>query len=332
MIYLSIFLFLYFLWVVMKPQNIGSFSKEATLPLRGVLALLIVFHHISLRLTYMVPKDAKVNYLRDFSDWGEPIVSVFFFLSGYGIIKSYQKKGKSYLEGFFSGRLLRLMVPFIICCICYYPFNNYTFSSIISLEKWKLDCPFLPSSWFVIAIFVLYLLFYISARLFPKVGLTIAFAWVLSISLMIVLEVMGFKTFWWHNIIALNVGMSISFHEDILRKLLLNRKALILFFCFLLFSLYTPLVLNISDKCLFLPRVILLPIFVWQLICYRKYNRMSLLDWLGNISYEVYLVHVAILSFLFGFIGGHPILLIILTYVLSLMCAYALNQLVRKIA
>ena len=59
---------------------------------------------------------------------------------------------------------------------------------------------------------------------------------------------------------------------------------------------------------------------------------MSLLDWLGNISYEVYLVHVAILSFLFGFIGGHPILLIILTYVLSLMCAYALNQLVRKIA
>ena len=126
MIYLSIFLFLYFLWVVMKPQNIGRFSKEATLPLRGVLALLIVFHHISLRLTYMVPKDAKVNYLRDFSDWGEPIVSVFFFLSGYGIIKSYQKKGKSYLEGFFSGRLLRLMVPFIICCICYYPFNNYT--------------------------------------------------------------------------------------------------------------------------------------------------------------------------------------------------------------
>ena len=223
------------------------------------------------------------------------------------------------------------MIPFIICCVCYYPFSSYTFSSIISLETWKADCPFLPSSWFVIAIFVLYLIFYMSARLFPKVGWTIAFAWMLSISLMILLEEIGFKTFWWHNIIALNVGMSISSHEDIFRKFLLSRKVLILFCVVLLFSFWEPLVLDISDKWLFLPKVILLPIFVWQLICYRKYNGMSLFDWFGNISYEVYLVHVAILSFLYESIGGYPILLIVLTYVLSLMCAYVLNQLVRKI-
>ena len=169
MFFLSVLLFFVLLISIFKNRNDEGFSKDATLPLRGVLALCIVLHHLSLRLMYMIPEASFFN-LSEFIKWGEPIDSVFFFMSGYGLIKSFLKKGTNYLDGFLTGRLSKIMIPYIICCVLYIPFNNNNLSSILGLETWKSDCPFLPSSWFVIIIFISYLFFYISAKLFlsPK--------------------------------------------------------------------------------------------------------------------------------------------------------------------
>lgn len=331
MLYLSIFLFIALLWSVINPKLVSDFSKEASLPLRGMLALLIVMHHLSLRLTYMIPEESKVNYLRDFNCWGEYVVSIFFFLSGYGIVKSYQKKGTSYLDGFISGRLLKLMIPFIICSLIYLLFYPPTFSSIISLNTWKNDCPLLPSSWFVVAILLQYLIFYIVALFFRSVNITIVSAWLLSVLLMILLKHLEFKTFWWHSLLAFNVGMSISYHEVFLRKYMLSKKLIFLVFCLLLIIFYLNGFIGSLTKWSFLLNVVLLPFFVWQMICNGIIHNTFFLNFIGKISYEIYLVHVAILCFLFPVIGKYPILFIVLTYALSLMCAYALNYLVRKI-
>lgn len=332
MLYLSLFLFILLLWVICTPQCVGSFSKEATLPLRGILALLIVLHHLSQRLTYMIPEESVVKYLRDFNSWGAPVVSVFFFMSGYGILKSYQNSGKDYLGNFFSGRLYRIMVPFIICCLVFIPFNNNTISSFFILDTWKRDCPLLPSSWFVIAVLFQYLVFYIAARVFNDIKGTLIFSWVLSTLLMLLLDGLDFKSFWWQTLLSFNVGMSLSYHEKYIRRYLLSKKALFISYCLLLVCFYFNDIIGISVKWSFLLRVVLLPVFIWQLICKSKIHYTSFVGFIGKISYEIYLVHPAILGFLFGFIGGHPILLIITTYILSLMCAYALHCLVRKLS
>ena len=331
MLYLSIFLFIILLWVIMKPQYVGSFSKEATLPLRGLLALLIVLHHLSQRLTYMIPEESVVNYLRDFNCWGVPVVSVFFFMSGYGIMKSYQRRGKDYLNNFFSGRLCKIMIPFIICCLVYIPLNHNTISSIFSLDTWKIDCPLLPSSWFVIAILCQYLIFYIAARVIDNIKGTIIAAWIFSTMLMFLLDGMGFKSFWWQSLISFNLGMSVSYHENYLRRYMLSKKLLIICFCLVLISLFLNDIIGYQMKWSFLLFVTLLPFFIWQLICNCKIHNTIVLDFIGKISYEVYLVHGAILGFLFDSIGGHPILLIVSTYVISLICAYALYNLSRII-
>jgi peptidoglycan/LPS O-acetylase OafA/YrhL len=330
MLYLSILLLFFLSYTLLGRHSIGRFSKDATLPLRGFLALFIVLHHLSLRLAYIKPDGYLLDFA-EFIDWGEPIVSVFFFMSGYGIIKSYQNKGKSYLDGFITGRLLKIVVPYIICCILYIPFNNFSFSSIICLETWKHDCPFLPSSWFVIVIFIEYLFFYFVARIFSEVKNTIISNYFLSLVLVFALICLDFRSWWWKDLICFNFGMSISFHEEYLRRLLLNKKMLLVLGGLLLFVLNLPELINISSNFLLPIRVFLLPIFVWQLVCYTKYTWNSILKWLGNISYEIYLVHTAILIYLYNTLGINSFLLIILTYTFTIISALLLNICVKKL-
>ena len=111
---------LLFIWLCLATFNhkaqLGAFSVEATLPLRGLLAFGIVLHHISLRVTQQF---SDMPVMDQFALWGAPIVAVFFFLSGYGLMKSLQVKGPSYLAGFLKKRLSKVALPFTLCSLVY---------------------------------------------------------------------------------------------------------------------------------------------------------------------------------------------------------------------
>lgn len=88
---------------------------EVTLPLRGVLAMGIVIHHISLRVVDAIPGGMWI--FPQFQFWGAPIVAVFFFLSGYGLMVSLITKGENYLDGFLKKRLLKIVLPLVLCSL-----------------------------------------------------------------------------------------------------------------------------------------------------------------------------------------------------------------------
>ena len=94
-----------------------QFSKQATVPLRGLLATGIVLHHLSLRLVEASPDCSWI--WSQFSFWGAPIVAVFFFLSGYGLMVSLITKGQKYLDGFLKKRLLKIVLPLVLCSIVF---------------------------------------------------------------------------------------------------------------------------------------------------------------------------------------------------------------------
>lgn len=81
------------------------FDVRRTNSLRGVLAILIILHHLSSKI--------DILFLKWFHDFGAPIVSMFFFVSGYGLIKSYLKKGTAYIDGFLAKRLGKILPPCI---------------------------------------------------------------------------------------------------------------------------------------------------------------------------------------------------------------------------
>jgi peptidoglycan/LPS O-acetylase OafA/YrhL len=86
-----------------------AFDVTRTNMLRGVLALLIILHHLSSHL--------DIPALYYFHDMGSSVVSMFFFISGYGLIKSYKYKGELYLDGFLTKRLRKILPLYIIFSI-----------------------------------------------------------------------------------------------------------------------------------------------------------------------------------------------------------------------
>ena len=71
-----------------QPSALNNFNKDYAIRLRGILCIMIVLHHTS--------------YIdSDMRGWGAPVVDVFMFMSGYGLMKSYMAKGIAYLKDSF---------------------------------------------------------------------------------------------------------------------------------------------------------------------------------------------------------------------------------------
>lgn len=89
-------------------------SLESTKSIRGLSALCIIFHHISQETAF---KNAKI--IQAFLNMGPALVAVFFFCSGYGLIKSLNNK-PDYLDGFIKKRVLKgILIPFYVNVILY---------------------------------------------------------------------------------------------------------------------------------------------------------------------------------------------------------------------
>ena len=135
-----------------------SFDKDKLILVKALMALLIVADHLNFFL--------DLPWLKPARELGAPIVSVFFFISGFGLVRSYQSKGSAYLTSFPGRKFLRIVLPAVLALICYYlllwnPERNY-------LDDWKnlvlYGTPILPFSWFAEAIVFFYLIYYFSFR------------------------------------------------------------------------------------------------------------------------------------------------------------------------
>lgn len=105
------------------------------------------------------------------SQFGSLSVSIFFFLSGYGLMCSYSLKGKKYLEGFCIHRISKIIIPLLTAYIIYIPILrliNHTGGVIEAIQRLFSSNPLLPYSWYVTEITLLYLLFYLVMRFIPR--------------------------------------------------------------------------------------------------------------------------------------------------------------------
>ena len=229
---------------------------------------------------------------------GGVIVAEFFFLSTYGLVVSYRQKGENYLQVFLPKRLLSVLVPFIIAVLLWqvYLFTwdsgwGYYKSHYVSFLQGD-PCVILPTSWFIFAIILVYLTFYGCARNSRYLEKTIwLFSFVISVLTVFAIYLnmkYRFGSQWFISSAGLIEGALVAYYENgIMKKIkqhkmvsmLLSIVALALVYSISFHSQYSHLLLNS-----------LFPLLVLVLVYILGSVNSVILNYLGAISLEIYLV------------------------------------------
>lgn len=303
-----------------KPAKRGSWHEDfmslsVTKGILGICAIFIVLHHMAQAL------DRNAGALAGLAELGVCFVGLFFFISGYGLYKSLLIK-PDYLKGFFRRRLSAVLVPYFIVNLVFLLFclamgDRYTPGELVAhLTGWKM---LNTHMWYVIEIALFYILFYVIFR-FVKIrwaALLIMGASVTGFVLWSLLLGHGERWFqgeWWFNTSLLFVaGMVFAANEEricrgikrfYLPVIIFAAIATMVFYkltAYMLehYSYYSEYAYRdgricAADKlrCLSvqLPFAFFFTVLV-LLITMKLQFRNRLLDCLGKIALELYLIH-----------------------------------------
>lgn len=201
------------------------YTLETAKVLQGTAAVGIILHHLVQEVTdYGAVWKGPVTHM---NYMGILFTSVFFFSSGYGLLKSYETK-PDYLEGFLEKRLPAVLIPFFASNIIYFfAYGVYggrihrvtdTVTSLVGFSLLN------TNTWFLVEIILFYVVFYV---LFKRMKKTECALWsmvgfvflTMVISLLLghdKSEINGhwFMGEWWYNsTIVFAVGMLVARYE-----------------------------------------------------------------------------------------------------------------------
>lgn len=281
--------------VVMQKNafNDDCLSLKSCNSYRGIFAFVVILHHISQRVSggYLLSDFTRVGYLA---------VSVFFFLSGYGLLKKHLTDD-NYSHGFLQKRLPAILIPYIIMTMIYWVsyavlgdvksigFLWYDFIKNGNLIVWF--------SWYVVAIVLFYLAFYILMKTTKKNRPAIILGSVIyAILYTFICRKLSFGMWWYSTAFTPVAGLAFAAYEE---KILAFLKrfyffvlpVLMIAFYFIArfkWDIYwkmpgdiTELILSTVLAILFL---LLIVLFALKLKVGNK-----VLDFLGKISFELYM-------------------------------------------
>ncbi|MCR5576197.1 MAG: acyltransferase [Oscillospiraceae bacterium] len=139
-----------------------SLSPERCLSLRGIVAMVPILHH----LAQNTESGALLHFYLYF---GPPHMSVFFFLSGYGLMRSMMKK-----SGYGRGFILRHVPPLaalLLAVLCLFSLLHAAMSDPIGVPELFMrifsDDLIMVIYWYMLVLILFYVAFGLLARLFP---------------------------------------------------------------------------------------------------------------------------------------------------------------------
>ena len=205
----------------------GNFlEKNSSNVIKGLFILLIVFSHILNTFPYNGFLASPLSFFRLIL--GQLIVSMFFFISGYGIIYSVKKDGNSYAKSIVTNRFIRILlyttvslIPFFIYSACLgkeHSVQDY-YLAFIGLSS------FGNSAWFLFAILVCYFacsivfLFNYKRIIVPTalIGLSI-------IAYILIMFFIGKPNYTWNTIICFPFGMFACLFNEKINSFLSKKK------------------------------------------------------------------------------------------------------------
>lgn len=145
--------------------------------MQGLLAVCIFLHHAAQKTCAPWHDPLYMEHGLDiFLNMGYLFVAIFFFISGFGLYKSYETK-ENYLKGFVVRRILPVCLTAAVVGWIFIPVRMAMgekldpFRTIVYIIGLKLAN---PNGWYPITICLFYLMFYLCFRLFKNKNRAIA--------------------------------------------------------------------------------------------------------------------------------------------------------------
>jgi peptidoglycan/LPS O-acetylase OafA/YrhL len=267
-------------------------SKERTNVLKGISATVIMFLHIgnSTEGGILISAFALVGYVA---------VGIFFFISGYGLMKNYMMKGTAYLSNFLSKRLLPIIIPYAIVNFIYLLYQ-FVDEGLISVKGFLVSFingdPMVRFSWYVIAILFFYIAFYISFKFVKTTKLSLLLFFTITVGYILGCRYVQYDVWWYNSCIVLLLGLLWAcFEKEITlwyqRHYLLKTALLLSLFLVTFCMSYSKLI--VFEESFILGQT--LSTFAFTLLALMIYSKIELKNkvwaYLGTISFELYILH-----------------------------------------
>ena len=263
---------------------------------RGLFAIVVIFHHIAMRTESGVIFPLFIHM-------GSLAVAFFFFLSGYGLQKSYIIKSEYYKKEFLLKRIPTVLIPYIIITTIYWLWNLslgqfYSLKDII--HRFIVGDPIAIYSWFIVNILCFYIVFWLLMHICKKHYLMMILGGLIWYILHTIFCIkMQYDSHWYITCHLLVFGMFWAIYEHQIINLF-KKKNITIFISLVSFFIihyilkrFIPTT-NETTHILksILPLLFTLSFVICTLAIFMKIQiGNKILNFLGEISLELYLSH-----------------------------------------
>lgn len=303
---------------------------------KGLLAVVVVFHHLAQATggAVVFPIFAKLGYLA---------VSVFFFFSGYGLMKQYLTR-ENYGRQFLLRRLPPVLVPYLIATVLYWLLYKlvgtpWSWRDILQ-GLWK-GRPIVVASWYILCILLFYIAFRVLMLLCGKHHGWMIVGGILYCGLYVLFCVkMKYGSWWYNTVPVLIFGMVWALQEQKINAFFRKRywiaapAAAILFVA--VYGVKIFLNSRVHGRLVSVPMTWLTAVLFAccvVLLLMKVKVRGPVLDWLGEHSLEIYLSHYLFMTLFYSrcIVVENDFLYIALVIVCTLAFAWGFHRVNRRV-
>ena len=294
-----------------------------TLQFRGIAAVVVMIHHYSLKMS----PSGKMFYY-----WfvGYLAVGVFFCISGYSAYIQMQKKGDKFFDGYFIKRFSRLLIPYFIintiCAIMYrVPLKDY-FYGMFTLQIMRGPASEWEVIWFFVAMLYFTIAYYFAFKLIKTKRPILIFGICSAAYFIVNIIIHTNQRHWYNTAFAYLVGIIFAKYKDKIIDMLHKHSKVYLIvlgiidvILFLVITKVDNIILSMACEMI----LIVITILISMHIEFKK----GLFTIIGNMSWELFLIHSWIPPLFFEIDKVESGYLILVMAVISILVSFVINKL-----
>lgn len=306
-----------------KPSQ-EFFAKDETTIIKGICIMIVVFTHYGNR---MKPQSLMYWY----NMFGYLSVSIFLLISGYAMYIQYQKKQKAFFEHFLINRCFRMIFPFVLISVVMslvnrIPINKF-FRNLVTLQIPRGRDETFGVTWFLVAMLFFSICFYFCFKYMKEKQALLTMV-ILSAVYMAVCIGLKCGVWWYDNSFCFAIGIILAKHRQKVLKSMEKIKIPV----FLLSGLAIGILVLLMGKRGMNENIVVLTVCGFCAIAFvvslfnmvTMKNRLFLL--IGNMSWEVFLIHSTVQITIYGDQVQQPGYSIILVTIVVLVVSYLVYQ------